>query len=291
MRALDLKSTAVPLTLPFIRTYPNLEHLAFHVVSSEYGNPDPHLWDTWLAQNMHEQQRAGLAWERLRAFDGALPALYALGLTRGIERVALSHVHSSRGHMLGPVLACTRPRVLTLEGWPGVVRAPQGENTFAALQGAGAARLEDLTIEARLGDEHLQVDLGVALVHRTHIRATCSLTDWLQDDLLDALAGAPLRQFTLRIYTENIEPPGGLYDYDALANFLLSTVERAARDLDVVEFLGRLMAAIPTLGAVVVSVQGPCNPHRMRTARFADGRVSFEDSAVLPVRPRRKGVR
>ncbi|EIW53209.1 uncharacterized protein TRAVEDRAFT_52342 [Trametes versicolor FP-101664 SS1] len=267
MRALDLKSTTLPLTLPFIRAYPNLERLAFHVVSSEYGNPGPHLWDTWLAQNMHEQQRAGLAWERLRAFDGALPALYALGLTCGIERVALSHVHSSRGHMLGPVLACARPRVLTLEGWPGVVRAPQGENTFAA-------RLEDLTIEARLGNEHVQVDLGVAL-----------------DGLLDALAGAPLRQFTLRIYTENIEPPGGLYDYEALANGPLSTVERAARDLDVVEFLGRLMAAIPTLGAAVVSVQGPCNSHRWRTARFADGRVSFEDSAVLPVRPRRKGVR
>lgn len=126
---------------------------------------------------MHQQQLAGLAWERLRAFDGALPALYALGLTRGIERVALSHVHSSQGHMLGAVLAHARPRVLTLKGWPAVVQAPTGENTFAALQGAGAARLEDLTIEARLGDEHVQVDLDVALVSRTYIRATYSLTD------------------------------------------------------------------------------------------------------------------
>lgn len=95
--------------------------------------------------------------------------------------------------------------------------------------------------------------------------------------MLDALAGMRLRRFALNIYTEHIDAMG----YDDAAERPLGTAERTACDLDVEAYLGRFVAAIPTVEWAVLSVEEPRSEHRTRTATFARGGVALEDRTEL----------
>lgn len=166
LRVLNMKDATLPLTLPFVRAFPNLERLAFHTRRyGDYGHVEAEF-RMCRDRNVQDQQRTGITWGRLRAFDGGLAGLYVLGLMCSIERVVLVSVRHDQLHMLASALVHARPRILELGGWPMDIRRPRGDGgTLAALQSAGGARLEDLTIEGRLeGEEHRKVDLFSVLV-------------------------------------------------------------------------------------------------------------------------------
>lgn len=168
LRTLAMHDATLPLTLPFVRAFPALKRLSFRTkYHNTYGDTAAQV-RLCRDRNVQEQQHAGITWARLRAFDGGLAGLYVLGLVCSIERVVLVGVRHDQLHMLAPALVHARPRILELGGWPVDIRrpGPRGDGgTLAVLQGAGGARLEDLTIEGRLeGEEHREVDLCSVLV-------------------------------------------------------------------------------------------------------------------------------
>ncbi len=170
MHTLSIKYGSLPVVLPLIRAYPNLEHLSFDF---RYASPDE--IEEYRLCNLNQQILAGCTWRHLRAFAGDLADLYVLGLTCAIERVTLRTPAVYLGwpgtHRLGPtmvpVLTKARPRSLELDGWLTDVRGPRGDGKFAMFRGEGASRLETLTVEGHLeGMEHVDVDVCAVLISR-----------------------------------------------------------------------------------------------------------------------------
>ncbi|KAL1943338.1 hypothetical protein VTO73DRAFT_4413 [Trametes versicolor] len=184
MRRLRMASASMPLTLPFVRAYPNLSYLSIHTGESDDGHcyaSDIQGYADHRRKNMLAQAPLGCSWAELGEYSGSLVDFYLLGLVCPVGRVELRALHRNHRYMLGPALSCARPRRLVLHGWPGLLESPP--DVFAALQGEAGSRLEHLSLDARLDGKDRDVDVSIIL-----------------EGLMSSLAHAPLRSLEVTIF-------------------------------------------------------------------------------------------
>lgn len=170
MRRLRMASASMPLTLPFIRAYPNLTYLSIHTGESDDGHcyaSDVQRYTDHRRKNMLAQAPPGCSWAELGEYSGSLVDFYLLGLVCPIGRVELRALHRNHRYMLGPALSCARPRRLVLHGWPGLLESPP--DVFAALQGEAGSRLEHLSLDARLDGKDRDADVSIILVRLSYV--------------------------------------------------------------------------------------------------------------------------
>ncbi|EIW53775.1 uncharacterized protein TRAVEDRAFT_74911 [Trametes versicolor FP-101664 SS1] len=255
MRALTLAHTTPPLILPFIRAYPNLE--SFSIRTSWQASTD--LWPpiAYREENAEAQQNAGLAWARLRAFEGGLMDLFMLGLACRVERVVLHTMDADRMHMLPAGLADVRPRRLELRGWPGHARVFTWGNPLPVLfQAEGVERLEELLVTTELEAKNADFDMAAALVK-----------------LWRGLEHSPLHDLTLRILI-------GSAGNDA-QNQPLTMAAQSVRDLDIEDHLKQLAVTVPTLRTAVVFVQD-ARERKTREATLTNVGFGYKERRMPP---------
>lgn len=169
MRRLTMGSASYPLTVSFIRAYPNLTYLSIYTGESDdrpCSARERQRYDTHRNKNLLAQAPPGCSWQELKETSGALVDLYLLGLTCLIERMELNLSHPDYRYMVEPVLSYSQPRHLVLRGWPGQLEFPA--NVFAVLQGQGGTRLESFSLDARLEETDREVDVAAIMVREPY---------------------------------------------------------------------------------------------------------------------------
>ncbi|KAI9068419.1 hypothetical protein FKP32DRAFT_1618713 [Trametes sanguinea] len=278
MRHLDLEHTSIPLTMPYIRAYPNLTHLRYETSECEMVDSESTaLHDHQHRLNVADQLASGLTWRCLQDFHGSVVDLYMLGLTCRIERVYLQVVHPKVFYQLAAALAHAQPRHLELSNWPGKPTGPD-EETFTIMRGQGASRLESLHFTAGLGQGDEGVDFPVLMENLKDSLSHSSLRDLKAKIRLSGLDPRPddlrrefahLQRHCLRASLPALRPSPEPTDYP------LVDAEQSANRFDLEHYTRSLVSAVPTLREVEITLLGPRD--RWRRATLVSGRVQCED--------------
>ncbi|KAI0672586.1 hypothetical protein C8Q78DRAFT_1078101 [Trametes maxima] len=263
MRKLSLRDASFPRIMPYIRAYPHLTSLAYHMDSPGCTIDLPVALDNirhYSSQrrlNESEQASAGLTWERLETFNGGLLGLYLLGLTCPIDSLVLDPLHPDLTYQFLPVMLQARPRNLTLNDLPGQLSGAR-DDAFSAFNGAGSSRLENLTIKAEVPNNRY-FDVAASL-----------------EGLLSSLSRSALREFNLTInfVASNSRPPNRPQAHGS-ANVPLRFAERLAENFDLETYTHRFLCALPTVQRLRIALEGPRG--RFREAVLENGESSYTD--------------
>lgn len=169
MRKIYHERALLPLTVSYIRAYPNLAYLK--LTESELGadwRPDIQRCTRRRHLNIAQQVASGCTWRELGEFRGILADLYVLGLTCPIDKVELRDLPDQVLFMLEPVLSDARPRRLKLPRWPMIHDVP-ATDLFTFFRGQGGSRLELLDMGIEVGSDSgapmaASVDVAAVLV-------------------------------------------------------------------------------------------------------------------------------
>ncbi|CDO68095.1 hypothetical protein BN946_scf185044.g3 [Trametes cinnabarina] len=258
MSVLTLERAEMPITMSYIRAYPNLTLLRHRTLEADMSNFNDNArrrHDHRHRFNVSQQLESGLTWTQMQNFDGSVLDLYLLGLTCQIDCVSLYDIRSDLRYQLGPVLSYARPRRLHLDGSPGDLSGP-AEETFALLRGEGCSRLESLTLTVNLDDTDQNPDMSALLESLRHSLAHTRLQELSVDVRLSPLAMI-LRQSSQALETceraPDGLPPQGRTDPD---DYPLCLAERNAARFDLEGYMHSLTDTIPTLCKASVHLSG-----------------------------------
>ncbi|KAI9061131.1 hypothetical protein FKP32DRAFT_1594811 [Trametes sanguinea] len=257
MRRLDLEYTEWPLTMAYIRAYPNLTHLRYHTLDADLPVYKGYLdaLDNRHRLNVEAQRLSKHNWNSLQRVSGSLVDVYMLGLTCPVDNLRISNAPDGHCYQLGPILALTRPRHLELNDWFGTLSGPAGD-AFAALQGDGGSRLVSLNCRKRLNEKHGDVDIGA-----------------IMEGFKVSLSHTPVQQIKISVLFSGLDTrprPGSSYDIalrqlDRLrklpppnpADYPMCLAERSAAQFDLKRYMASLMDAVPTLRQAEITFDGP----------------------------------
>ncbi|KAI0640489.1 hypothetical protein C8Q79DRAFT_455993 [Trametes meyenii] len=264
MRKLSLRNASFPRVMPYIRAYPNLTSLVYHMDDPGCTVDHPVDFDaighygSQRRLNESEQTSAGLTWERLETFEGGLLDLYILGLTCRIDCLVLDPFHPDLTYQFLPVMLLACPRRLTLNDLPGQLCGARGD-AFAAFRGAGGSRLESLTIKAEVPDGNGYLDVAASL-----------------EELLLSLSHSTLREFnlTIKFVASNPRQPDQSQLHRS-TNVPLRFAERLAEKFDLETYTRRFLHALPTVQHLHIALSGPRG--RFRDAVMENGEFDFTD--------------
>ncbi|KAL7278964.1 hypothetical protein ACG7TL_006796 [Trametes sanguinea] len=275
MRTLELENAGYPLTMAYIRAYPNLTRLRYQTLESDkmtYDRESIESYDIRHRLNVTAQLASGCTWSQLQEYSGSVVDLYMLGLTCPIDNIHLDLGTRALCYQLLPVLSHTRPRHLQFYGWPGNPSGP-AEEVFSVFCGEAGSHLESFELNTALckGDEDVDLPaimdaLKSALTHTPvqELRFTISLTEL--DNRPDSTSTlAMMRRQRWRLPTP---PP-----LDPTA-YPLCAAERSAEDFDLQLYVNGLQDAIATLVRAQITLRGPRDSWRQ--ASLASGQLHYE---------------
>ena len=118
---LELSSFYAPVTMHYVRAFPNLVHIVLSEIDDFWDVPDE-VFDEHRERNMVQQAQYRDAWPALRTFEGSFHALYILALPIHVPRVKIKCIPrsdlddgSAELAWLGTMLADVRPSHLEIE--------------------------------------------------------------------------------------------------------------------------------------------------------------------------------
>ncbi|KAI0361811.1 hypothetical protein OH77DRAFT_1390256 [Trametes cingulata] len=269
-----------PLVRPYIRCFPNLNHLTVRMAAVDLKSE---LWDRMDSLQHHrelnvlDQLRYG-TWRHLKLFNGGILELFLLGLTCHIEHLSFhGSVERWESELLGPILDGAKPQTLELLRINGDLLDPEESQLLAALREHAAASVTRLSLHINLTKRDRELDMQD-----------------LMEKLFDVLACFHLESLRIAIHTDRyLDPtptafPSFLPDPDDPDGCRFGTpipptphpfmlAEISLERFDHMDFAQRIAAAVPTVKSAVVVVQGP----RSAGTRVADMRRLENGEVVL----------
>ncbi|KAI0659442.1 hypothetical protein C8Q70DRAFT_109088 [Cubamyces menziesii] len=167
MRELSIDHSTLPVTIAYIRAYPNLTSFSFssglppHELHVYPDYPQPEACREQREANVAAQLREQLTWERLEWVSASSVDLYMLGLTCRVPHVTVQQLASFA--VLAPTLEHLRPTRMDVEWGPLGYAKAAVEDVHAALSGPGASQLKSLSIQFELYRAQRNLDIGSLL--------------------------------------------------------------------------------------------------------------------------------
>ncbi|KAM5534489.1 hypothetical protein V8D89_011821 [Ganoderma adspersum] len=229
-----------PTLAPYVKSFPNLAHLA---IADSSLTP---RWHSDHAQLAVIQRKMNLAqcsapespsWKQLCDYDGRLVDLWFLGLSCPIPRLILDDTPTERPPLaLTDVLAYAHPTELTIAFSRCSLTDVLRSDFLSALGAEDASGLRRLTLSIELdAKEDRDLDVGRAL-----------------EDIAATISRLNLTNLSIELNEVNLGKPE-----KAAGSKSLSREQRTLDEFDVQEFMSCLALSIPTLQDAVMSIQSP----------------------------------
>ncbi|KAI0325982.1 hypothetical protein GY45DRAFT_1374350 [Cubamyces sp. BRFM 1775] len=254
MRELSVDHSTLPVTIAYIRAYPNLTSFRFssglppHELHVYPDYPQPIECKEQHEANVAAQLREGLAWERLEWVSASSVDLYMLGLTRRVPHVTVQQLASFA--VLAPALEHLRPSRLDVEWGPLGFEEAAIEDVHAALSGPGASQLKSLDIRLELYKAQRNLDIGALLFA-----------------LVSSLCHTALEEFRIRIWAAYLDISRGV----PRKGKALCAAERALNTFDAEAYLHRCTSTLSSLREAELSIEALRG--KRRKTQLAEGQI------------------
>ncbi|KAH9884396.1 hypothetical protein C8Q73DRAFT_719963 [Cubamyces lactineus] len=238
MRELSIDYGTLPVTIAYIRAYPNLTSFRFnsgqppHELLVYPDFPQPEACREQCEANIAAQLREEPTWERLEWVSASSVDLYMLGLTCRVPHVTVQQLASFT--VLAPALEHLRPTRMDMEWGPLGFAEAAVEDVHAALSGPGASQLKSLNIRLELYKAQRNLDIGTLLYA-----------------LIPSLCHTTLEELRVRIWAAYLDTSKGT----PRKGKALCTAERALNTFDAEAYLHQCTSALSSLREAEVSIE------------------------------------